>query len=113
MRRLAWKTTARAVVCSGKRMFPAFAFALALIFSASLAVAVMDMSLFGPKKYERGKGKPTSYTDSFGSCPSSDQAILRVTNGDSKRTRVKSARIYVNSVKVASEHDFKTRAGSF
>ncbi len=80
---------------------------------ASTSFALIDLTIFGPKRYDRLKGKPTVYTDIFERCNPADQAILRVTNGDSKKTRIKSARIYVNGVKVASEHDFKHKMPSF
>ncbi len=79
----------------------------------SSSFAIVDLTLFGPKRYERLKGKPTVYTDTFDGCASSDIGILRVRNGDGKKTRVKSARIYLNGVKVASEKEFKQKVPSF
>lgn len=77
------------------------------------AFALIDLPIFGPKRYERLKGRPTVYTDTFGYCNPSGQAVLKVTNGDSKKTRIKAARIYINGVKVAKESDFKQKIPAF
>ena len=85
---------------------------ISLLFTTS-AIALINLTIFGPKQYDRLKGKPTIYTDTFKSCSAASEATLKITNGGSKQTRIKSARIYVNGVKVASENDFKSKIPSF
>lgn len=95
---------------------PAVAFGAALLMllvSVSYSFAGMDMTVFGPKRYDRLKGKPTVYTDTFERCNPSDLALVRVQNGDSKNTRIKSARIYINGSKIAGESEFKHKIATF
>ena len=84
-----------------------------LLMIATNVWAVADLPLFGPERYERLKGKPTVYLDTFERCEPSDLALLRVWNGESKKTRIKAARLYVNGVKVATEKDFKSKVAYF
>ncbi|HEY6871276.1 MAG TPA: Ig-like domain-containing protein [Geobacteraceae bacterium] len=64
--------------------------------------------MFGPKRYDRLKGAPTVYTDTFVGCSqSSGQALLRVTNGSGKATSVTAGNISVNGTVVVAENDFK------
>jgi hypothetical protein len=90
---------------------PVMVFTLFLLSTVSFASS--DQTLFGPKRYDLQKGKPTAYTDSFAGCTASEQAALKVINGDSRWTRVTSARIYINDMKVASERDFQRNIPSF
>ncbi|ABQ27194.1 Ig-like domain-containing protein [Geotalea uraniireducens] len=95
---------------------PAAAFGVALLMllvSVSYSFAGADMTVFGPKRYDRLKGKPTVYTDTFERCNPSDLALVRVQNGDSKNTRIKSARIYINGSKIAGESEFKHKIATF
>lgn len=69
--------------------------------------AGVDMTVFGPKRYDRYKGAPNVYTGSFDRCDPSNYAVLRVTNGDGKETSITSGRISVNGKVVIAEHDFK------
>ncbi len=88
---------------------------LAAVLFATHSFALIDLPIFGPKRYDRLKGKPTVYTDTFDRCMPSYKALLQVQNGDTdnKRTRMKSARIYINNVEVASEKDFKQKVPNF
>lgn len=74
---------------------------------ATSAIALIDLTIFGPKRYDRLNGKPTVYTDTFQRCNPATEAIIKVTNGDSKKTRIKSASIQVNGSEVVSENEFK------
>src|SRR5574341_1084920 len=86
---------------------------LSFFFLASHSFAVADLTLFGPERYDRLKGKPTVYTDTFERCHPSYEAVLRVTNGDGKSTRIKAASISVNGVEVAAENEFKQQIPAF
>ena len=86
---------------------------LSFFFFFTYSFALIDLTIFGPKRYDRLKGKPTVYADAFERCEPSSQALLKVRNGDGKKTRIKSARVYINGVKVASEKDFKQKVPSF
>jgi hypothetical protein len=68
---------------------------LLLSFLFSAAFAANDSVVFGPKRYDRLKGKPTIYTDTFQGCKERGRAVLRITNGDARDTRIKSAEIIV------------------
>ena len=83
----------------------------ALIFAliASNAFAGVDMTIFGPKRYDRLKGGPASYTDAFERCEPSDRALVRVTNGSGKATSITAGRVSVNGVAIFSESDFKNQ----
>jgi hypothetical protein len=83
-----------------------FLVALGLAWAAP-AFAGVDLSLFGPTDFDRLKGAPTVYTESFQRCDPSDQALLQVWNGDSKATRITSAEIFVNGAEIFSENEFK------
>ncbi len=84
-----------------------FIFLLSPIFLSSYSHALTDLTVFGPKRYDRLHGKPTVYTASFERCNPAVEGILRVTNGDGKDTKIKSASISVNGIEVAAENDFK------
>lgn len=86
---------------------------LALLLLSTFSFASNDRTIFGPKRYDRQKGKPTVYTDNFAGCIAGEQATLKVINGDSRKTRVTSARIYINDINAASERDFKRKKPSF
>ena len=86
---------------------------IGLLILSTFSFATIDLTIFGPKQYNRLKGKPTVYVDTFDRCNPATEAILKVQNGDGKKTRIKSARIYVNGVKVAKEYDFKQKVPSF
>jgi len=75
--------------------------------STSFAV---EVTLFGPQTYERGKGKHDKYTDSFEISGLTGTGKLIVYNGDGgKKTRVKSAEIKFNKKKVLKGKDFKKK----
>ncbi len=83
-----------------------------LLFLSSLSYALIDQTLFGPKRYDRLKGKPTVYTDTFKGCKNG-QAVIRITNGDSKDTRITAAEISVNNHLIAWDKDFKKQTPYF
>jgi len=80
---------------------------LLLALTAVHCFAGVDMTVFGPKRYDRFKGAPNVYTDTFERCEPSDLALLRVTNGNGKETSVTSGEISVNGTVIVSEEDFK------
>ncbi len=90
-----------------------FVFFLSTFLFATSSFALIDLTIFGPKRFDRLKGKPTVYTETFGRCNPATQGLLKVTNGDGKKTRIKSARVYVNGHKVAKESDFKQKSSIF
>lgn len=60
---------------------------LTLLGAADAFAAAGDLTLFGPKRFERAQGKPWAFTDSFNGCSSSaNQALIRVQNGASKES---------------------------
>lgn len=87
--------------------------AVAVLFLISTAAALIDLTIFGPKRYDRLKGKPTVYTDTFDRCSPATQGVLKVTNGDAKHTRIKAAEIFLNGVEVAAEQEFKQQVPFF
>ena len=68
-----------------------------------------DVTVFGPKQYDRFKGGPNVYTDTFQRCEPSDVALLRVSNGNGKDTTVTSGVIRINGAVVVDESDFKNQ----
>ncbi|HEY6871527.1 MAG TPA: Ig-like domain-containing protein [Geobacteraceae bacterium] len=88
-------------------------FCLAFFFVSTLlaahAVAGFDMTVFGPKRYDRLKGAPNVYNDTFRSCDPSDLALLRVTNGNGKDTSITAGEISVNGTVVVTESEFKNQ----
>lgn len=84
------------------------ALVLALIASTAFAGGV-DMTIFGPKRYDRPKGAPASYADTFERCEPSDRALVRVTNGSGKSSSITAGKILVNGSAVFSESDFKNQ----
>lgn len=88
-------------------------FLLVFIFLSSTSFALIDLSIFGPVRYDRLKGAPTVYTGTFERCNPAAQGILKITNGDSKDTRMTAASIYVNGTEVATENEFKQQVPYF
>jgi len=86
---------------------------LALFFPASGAFALSELSILGPERFERHKGAPTVYTETFSRCEPSDLALLKIWNGDGKKSRITAAEILVNGVEVGFENEFKQQVGYF
>lgn len=86
-----------------------FLFAFVLFGTAGISQAVTDLTVFGPVRYERMPGAPTLYTAKFGRCNPSDQAVIRIQNGDSKETRISSAKVSLNGEKIFAEKEFKKK----
>jgi hypothetical protein len=80
--------------------------ALGLLLAAPV-VAGTDLPLLGPVNFDRHQGAPTVYTESFERCEPSDQALLRVWNGDGKVSRITAAQIFVNGIEIFGEKSFK------
>ena len=80
---------------------------LLLTLLPAYSFAGVDMTVFGPKRYDRFKGAPNLYTDTFERCEPSDLALLRVTNGNGKDTTITSGQISINGTVVVDENDFK------
>lgn len=80
---------------------------LSILGSATVSLAA-DISLFGPKRYERTQGKPPLYTETFTGCSATGaQAVIRIQNGSSKASSLSSAVVSLNGSSVFSESDFK------
>jgi uncharacterized Zn-binding protein involved in type VI secretion len=62
-------------------------------------------ALFGPKKYVRIPGKPYTWTSTFTACSVPSSATLQLTNGSGSKSRVSSAVVTLNGVKVIAEKD--------
>ena len=59
--------------------------------------AAVEVTLFGPVTYERTKGEPNTYTDSFSIEGLSGHGKLIIQNGNNnKKTRVSSTKITFN-----------------
>ena len=71
------------------------------------AAAAVDVTTFGPKRYDRLKGAPTVYVETFPGCSAADHVLLQVWNGDSKATRITAAEVFVNDKEIFAENDFK------
>jgi hypothetical protein len=80
---------------------------LAVLLCASYSYALIDLTIFGPKRYDRLKDAPTVYTDTFERCNPAQFAVLKIQNGDGKETRIKAASVYVNGIEVVKENEFK------
>ena len=80
---------------------------LLLTLLPAYSFAGVDMTVFGPKRYDRFKGAPNLYTDTFERCEPSDLALLRVTNGNGKDTTITSGQISINGTVVVDENDFR------
>jgi hypothetical protein len=72
-----------------------------------LAAAAVEVTTFGPQRYDRLKGAPIDYTETFRRCSAADHVLLKVWNGDSKVTRLTAAEILVNGRAILAENDFK------
>jgi RHS repeat-associated protein len=82
---------------------------LLLVAFAAQSFAGVDLTVFGPKRYDRLKGAPSVYTDTFERCNPSDQVLLRVTNGSGKATSVTAGTVSVNGTVVIAENEFKNQ----
>jgi len=92
---------------------PVLSLLLSLVLLSSFSLASTGLTVFGPKRYIRHKGEPTTYTDTFKGCNDNGQAVLHVINGNRDSTRITSAEIFVNGTKVAKENEFKKDIASF
>jgi len=92
---------------------PVLSLFLSLVLLSSFSLASTGLTVFGPKRYIRHKGEPTTYTDTFKGCNDNGQAVLHVINGNGDNTRITSAEIFVNGTKVAKENEFKKDIASF
>lgn len=78
---------------------------LFLVLSVNMSFAG-ETTLFGPKQYDRTKGKPNVYTDTFPGSPKEGSLIVK--NGDQNGGhRVTSALIFMNGQQIFSPSDFK------
>ena len=78
--------------------------ALCLSFFISTASAV-DVTRVGPKQYNRTKGKPNVYTDTFRAYDAPGRIIIQ--NGDaSGNNRISSAIITLNGQEIFSQNQF-------
>jgi hypothetical protein len=71
-----------------------------------------DHALFGPKKYVRIQGKPSTWTSTFTACSSPARATLKLTNGSGSKSRVSSAVVTLNGGKVIAEIDLNQKVPS-
>lgn len=80
---------------------------ISILGSTTVSLAA-DISLFGPKRYERTQGKPPMYTETFTGCSATGaQAVIKVQNGSSKASSLSSAVVSLNGSSIFSESDFK------
>jgi hypothetical protein len=86
---------------------------LSLVVWNSTALAVANLPLSGPERFDRLKGAPTVYTGSFDRCEPSDRAVLRVWNGENERTRITAAEIFVNGIEAAGENLLQKKTAYF
>lgn len=80
---------------------------LILLVEACPAAAAGEVTTFGPQRFDRLKGAPTVYTETFRGCSAADRVLLQVWNGDAKATRITAAEILVNGRAILVENDFK------
>jgi hypothetical protein len=68
-----------------------------------------DLNSLFSKQYDRTKGKPNVYSDTFEALPG--QALLLVENGlgDNSGTRISSAEIWLNGTKLFKNSDFNKK----
>ena len=90
-----------------KRGVCALLFVLQFLIIVPSALAGMDLTVFGPKRYDRFKGAPNVYTDTFERCNPSDIALLRVTNGNGKDTSITAGQIFINGAVIIDKYEFK------
>jgi hypothetical protein len=77
-----------------------------LLFGLILPMWGQSDTVFGPRQYTRGTGKPVVHQDTFSSAPG-EGLLLRVRNGDAdKATQVSSTTIVLNGVQVVGPADF-------
>jgi hypothetical protein len=86
-------------------------FVLLIVGNASVSFAVTDLPILDSQRYERQKGAPTVYTETFDRCEPSDLAHLRVWNGESTESRITAAEIFVNGQEIFTENEFKQKDG--
>lgn len=65
-----------------------------------------EVTVFGPKTYTRGTGKPQLVTNSFSVSPSLGDFVLIVNNGNQGKDRISSARLLVNKIEVLGPSSF-------
>lgn len=67
-----------------------------------------EVNVFGPKVYEKGKGKPITYSESFSAAPGLTDFRFLVTNGPDGAGEVKNVSISLNGVTIVSPSDLKS-----
>lgn len=80
---------------------------IALLLGFILPVIAGEYTIFGPQRYERGTGTPTTVTSTFASPVVGADFTLRLSSGDGQgRNRVASGSIALNGASVAGPADF-------
>jgi len=94
-----------------RRPLPTIWIVLLLIVWGPLCIAdAAQVEVFGPRTYERGKGRPEAAVDRFAAAPGA--GLLSVENGDAfGERRVTSASIFLNGEQVFGPDDFSRFAG--
>lgn len=84
---------------------------LILSFLFSTHLHAVEVSVFGTEQYNRSKGAPNEYTDSFPAL--AGEAVIEIKNGDDAgKNRVSSARIHINGQQVFGPSDFNQKVSS-
>jgi hypothetical protein len=83
----------------------------AIILISIFSPAVKASTVYGPEKFERGKGKPVTVKDSFSLDSSYRNQILCVRNGDGAINKSSSSLISLNGVPVVEPKDFNKNVG--
>jgi hypothetical protein len=65
-----------------------------------------DLTVFGPKTYVRGTGKPQVFIDTFSVSKSGDNFELVVQNGKNGKNRASAALIWINGQQILGPSDF-------
>jgi len=93
----------------GNKIYFLLVVLISLLFTVKSFAA--EVSIFGPKQYVRGNGKPVQVTDSFPGV--AGEAKLIITNGDAKgKNKVNSAIIKINGTEVIIPNNLNQQIGN-
>ncbi len=86
-------------------------FTLFFSFYFPLIVFGSTVIIFDTRQYDKGKGKPITYTDTFSTRDSSAQYTLHVWQGQNGQNMAKSGNISLNGVEVVSARELRNGTG--
>ena len=80
-----------------------------LLINANLSFSqTTSVTIFGPKQYDKPKGKPVTYTDTFQAASTTGTYTLWVQSGANGLNEVKNVSVSINGVEIINSWDLRT-----